>query len=66
MSAEVATAGADSFGANGSNAGKKAVHVKVCFILLAIDLLCVRIMLNEIEIYSGHHMCFGICHDPWS
>jgi hypothetical protein len=51
MSAEAATAGADSFGANGSNAGKKAVHVKVCSSI--IFLVCVGIMMKLK--CSGHH-----------
>jgi hypothetical protein len=47
MSAEVAAPGPDSFGANGSNAGKKAVHVKVrrC----AVALLWIGIDMYEIE-----------------
>ena len=36
MSVDAAAAGADSFGANGSNAGKKAVHVKVRVVILSL------------------------------
>lgn len=61
MNPEAAAAsGADSFGANGSNAGKKAVHVKVCFV---VQSFCLCLNNDEIEIHGGHHKCFGICHD---